>query len=308
MNGFMRVLTVLRDGLLPILLMTYSLNATENSCSVYPTGVETVLPGLTPAAGQTMLYEFTAFYQADALLNSKGHSEVPGFHVGLEAVALKVAHNWGVKFLGGDLVSVAALPLEFESLTTPGGTFGNSGFGNPEIGLAYLAYHKGALHWWYGFDFYTPGFQYKKNDPLNIGQHNWATVPLGAISWLPGHGRTEVSSRLQYIVNYTDSATNYRSGNEFTWEFDGMHNITHNIAIGVNGYWYNQVTNDQLNIAMAGDGNRGRDVAIGPEIRAHLRHLALIAKYQKDTLVQNRPSGNMFWVQMGLPLGHGHEK
>jgi hypothetical protein len=125
-----------------------------------------------------------------------------------------------------------------------------------------------------------------------------------AFSWLPGHGRTEISSRLQYIVNYTDPDTHYRSGNEFTWEFDAMHNLARKIAVGLNGYCYHQTTNDLLNNALAGDGNRGRDLAVGPEIRAHVGRFALIAKYQRDTLVENRPSGNMFWAQLGVPLGH----
>jgi hypothetical protein len=302
----MRTLTIARDGLLAALLLSGSAIASEHSGSVYPIGAETVLPGLTPGPGDTMFYEFTAFYNANALMNSNGQNEVPGFHLSFQVVAVKLAHNWGVKFLGGSLVSAAAVPLEFESVTTPGGTNSKSGLGNPEIGVAYLAYHKAAWHWFYGMDVYTPGFAYTKNTPINLGQHNFATVPVGAFSWLPDFGHTEVSSRFQYIVNYTDPATNYRSGKEFTWEFDGMRNIAKKIAVGVNGYYYQQTTGDLLNNVTAGDGNRGRDVAIGPEIRAHIGHFALIAKFQRDTLVQNRPCGNMFWIQMGVPLGR-HE-
>lgn len=302
----MRRLPIARNSLLLAAFLSYSATATEYGASVYPVGAETVLPGLTPGAGQTMLYEFTAFYQANALMNSAGQSAVPGFHLGVRVIALKLAHNWGVKLLGGSLVSVAAMPLVFESVTTHGGSFSKSGLGNPDIGVAYLAYHSGAWHWWYGLDFYAPGFAYTKNTPINIGQHNFATVPVGAFSWLPEGGRMEVSSRLQYIVNYTDPATNYRSGTEFTGEFDATHNIGKRVAVGVNGYYYQQTTSDLLNGVTFGDGNRGRDAAIGPEIRVHVGHMALIAKYQRDTLVENKPCGNMFWIQMGLPLGR-HE-
>jgi hypothetical protein len=301
-----RTMTIARNSLFLALFLSHSATATENGASVYPVGAETVLPGLTPGPGGTMFYEFTLFYQANALINSAGRNEVPGFHLSFQAVALKVAHNWGVRFLGGSLVSAAAVPLEFESVTTPGGTFGKEGLGNPELGVAYLAYHKGAWHWFYGLDVYTPGFAYTKNTPINLGQHNFATVPVGAFSWLPNLGHTEVSSRFQYIVNYTDPATNYRSGKEFTWEFDGMRNVTKKIAVGVNGFYYQQTTDDLLDKVTVGDGNRGRDVAIGPEVRVHVGHMALIAKYQRDTLVENKPCGNMFWIQMGLPLGR-HE-
>ncbi len=302
----MRTLTIARNGLLLGLFLSRFVTATENGASVYPVGAETVLPGLTPGPGQTDLYEFTAFYQANSLMNSKGQNEVPGFHLGLEAVALKVEHNWGVRFLGGTLVSAAALPLEFVTVTTPAGTSQKTGFGNADIGVAYLAYRKGAWNWWYGLDTWTPGFEYRKGDPLNVGQHNVASVPVGAFSWLPDHGRTEVSSRISYFVNYTDPSTHYRSGNEFISEFDAMRSVVE-ISFGVNGYYYKQTTDDLLAQAIVGDGNRGRDLAIGPEIRGHVGRFALIAKYQKDTLVRNKPSGGMFWLQMGVPLGHVHE-
>jgi hypothetical protein len=250
-----------------------------------------------------MFVEFTAFYQVNSLMNSNGKNEVPGFHISLEAAAVKLEHNWGVRLLGGTLVSEVAQPMDVESVTTPAGTFRKTGLSNPEIRPAELAYNKGAWHWWYAMDFVTPAYGYKKSNPLNIGQNNWAISPLGAVTWLPDHGRTEVSSRFMYIVNYTDAATNYRSGNEFIWEYAGMRNITKRIAIGVNGFCYKQTTNDLQNNAVAGDGNRGRDVAIGPEVRVGVGHAVLVAKYQRDTLVENRPSGNMFWFQLGVPFG-----
>jgi len=108
-------------------------------------------------------------------------------------------------------------------------------------------------------------------------------------------------------MNGVDTQTQYRSGNEFIWEYDAMQKITQKVAIGGNGYYYYQTTNDTQNGAIVGDGSRGRDLAIGPEIRAHLGHIAVIAKYTKDTLVRNKTMGNAFWVQVGVPMGHGHE-
>lgn len=49
--------TAMASALLLALSCSLSLSATENGGSVYPVGAETVLPGLTPQAGQTELYE-----------------------------------------------------------------------------------------------------------------------------------------------------------------------------------------------------------------------------------------------------------
>jgi len=63
------------------------------------------MPGMMPPPGQTILLEFNNFYQANGLLDGSGHSLVPGFHLRVAAVAVKVVHNWGIKAMGGMLVS-----------------------------------------------------------------------------------------------------------------------------------------------------------------------------------------------------------
>ncbi len=277
---------------------------TEGSGSVYPIGVETVLPGMTPPPGVTLFAEFNMTYRANSLLDLQGHSLVPGFKLAVNAFAPKAVHNWGIHALGGDLVSAVAIPLENEHLEVPSFKGSKTGFGNPELGVAYIAYNHRDWHWWYGLDVYTPAPGYRRADVINIGQHNFATVPVGAFTYLPHRGKAELSSRFQYIVNYTDSATHYRSGNEFTWEYAGMLNVNRKLAVGANGYLYKQTTGDLQNGVALASGQIGRDFAVGPEIRYQFGPMALIAKYQRDTLVENRPCGSAFWIELGIPLGH----
>jgi hypothetical protein len=291
-----------------ICLSVSPLLGTEGGGSVYPVGVETVLPGMTPPPGVTLFEEFNTTYQAGRLLGPQGESRVPGFKLGVYAFAPKFVHNWGVHVLGGDLVSAFALPLIAEHLELPTFTGTKTGFSNPELGVAYVAYDHRAWHWWYGLDVYTPGFGYHKGDAINIGQHNFATVPVAAFTYLPDRGKAEVSSRFQYIVNYNDPATHYRSGDEFTWEYVGMINITKKLAVGANGYLYQQATNDWQDGSPVAGGNRGRDFAVGPEVRCHFGHVVLIAKYQRDTLVQNRPEGNALWIEFAVPISRGQPK
>ena len=283
------------------------LMATEGSGSVYPLGVETVMTGLTPAAGQTMFAEFNITYNASSLLNAQGQSAVPGFKLSVSGFAPKITHNWGVPLLGGTLVSWTALPVLYEWVRTPAGAHATMGFSNAIVGTD-IAYNYGNWHWWYGLDVALPAPVYHKGGPSNIGQHNFATAPSGAFTYLPHHGRTEISSRFQYYVNGTDDATHYQSGNEFLWEYAGMQNVTRKLALGVNGYIYQQTTADRLLGTIYAGGNQGRNLAIGPQVRYQLGRMALIAKYQRDTLVQNRPCGNAFWVEVGMPLGHVKEK
>ena len=280
--------------------------ATEGGGSVYPEGAETVLPAVYPAPGGSLFAEFNDFYVANEMAGPNGRAVLAGFHLRVSAAAGKVVHNWGLHVLGGTLVSMGALPLLDIHLTAPFGQQNKLGIGNADIENVIL-YKTGNVHWWYGYEIYPPGFGYTKNALVNVGQHNWASGPSAAFSWLPNGGRAELSSKLQYIVNYKDDATDYRSGNEFVWEYAGLVNLSKRVAVGANGYYYQQTTGDIEDGLMYLDGNRGRNVAFGPEIRCHVGHYVMALKWQKDLFTENRPMGNAVWFQFGVPFGHAHE-
>ena len=113
---------------------------------------------------------------------------------------------------------------------------------------------------------------------------------------------------MNYFVNF-HGAANYRSGNELIWEYAAMKGISRKASVGVNGYIYQQVTDDRQNgIAVAG-GNRGRDLAIGPAARVTLgKQSGFTVKYTHDTLVENRSRGGSLWFQIGFPLSFGNKK
>jgi hypothetical protein len=247
-----------------------------------------------------------AFYTADEFDNSNGKSALPGFKLNAFATAFKLVHNWNLHVLGGTLDSNIAVPFLREQLTLPQGRFTKFSVGNTSIGVLELGYKKGNWHWLYEADVLLPGGSYSKTSPLNVGQHNFAVAPVVAFTYLPFQGKTEVSSKLQYIVNSENVDTRYHSGNEFAWEYDAMEEVSKRIALGVNGYFYKQTTDDRKDGVVFADGFRGRDFAVGPEFRFKLGpHSGFALKYQRDTWVQNKPRGNAFWFQIGIPLSLG---
>jgi hypothetical protein len=181
-----------------VALAPTAVNATENSAGVYPAGVKTIMPGMTPPPDVSMFEELTTTYQANQLLGANGQSLVPGFHLTVYAIASEVVHHEGVHLLGGTLVRADPLPVLYERLRIPSATGQKTGFGNPEIVLACLACEIGTQNWWPGLDIYTPGFSFHKNDLVRIGQHYLGTAPVGAFTYLPNQDRTENGSSLQY--------------------------------------------------------------------------------------------------------------
>jgi hypothetical protein len=296
-------------------LFSATARATENGGSVYPVGAETVLQGMMPPPHESGLYTFHLIYSADEIDNGSGQNAAPEFKLRVFANAVKIEHNWGVPVLGGNLESMFAVPILYEGLRvgiSPASSekYNKFGLGNCLLVPLGVTYHKGNWHGFIQGDFYTPGAPYDRTAVLNIGQHHLAAGPTGAFTFLSNKAIWEVSSKADLIFNFQDGTTKYRSGNELTWEYTGMRAVSKKAAVGVNGFLYKQLTDDQSNgIAVPNGGNRGRDLAVGPEFRYFFgEHKAFAFKYTRDTLVQNKPRGNSFWFQLGMPLSFGKRK
>jgi hypothetical protein len=296
------------------MLLSARAYATENGGSVYPVGAETVLQGMMPPPHETGLYTFHLVYSANELDDGSGHSFVPDFKLRVFANAAKIEHNWGIPVLGGMLASTVAVPVLYEGLRFPTGLtttekYNKFGVSNCLLVPLGVTYNKGNWHGFYQADFYTPGAPYTSGATLNIGQHHLAAGPTGAFTYLAPKAAWEVSSKADLIFNFKDGATGYRSGDELTWEYTGMKAVSKKAAVGINGYLYKQLSDDQVNGVAVTGGFRGRDLSIGPEFRYFFgEHKAFAFKYTRDTLVQNKPRGNNFWFQLGLPLNFGGSK
>ncbi len=293
--------------MLIVMVVAPRVRAGENGASVYPIGVETVMPGMTPPPHGTMLYEYTAFVAANQTDNPNGNAVPVEFRLRVFANAIKLNHNWGVHLLGGTLESNIAIPFVDQQLHVIPGLFSKFAVTNVDISPLGLAYVRGHFHFYYEGDLYFPGTGHSSTDVLNIGQNNYAAGPVGGITYLAG--KEEISSKLQYLINLKDVPTNYQSGQEFMWEFDGMHEVHKKVAVGINGYLYKQTTNDLMNNLVYNNGNRGRDLGLGPEVRFNLiTHGGFAVKYLHDMLVENKPPTNAFWFQLAVPISVGHHE
>jgi len=311
--------------LIVVVVLCSASYATENGASVWPVGAESIaMAAAVPHTGQTMVYEYTCFYEANETDDAHGkklngsHYGPPDFKLRVFATAGKLSHNWGVKFLGGELASWIAVPNVYQQLhVAPGEKFTNTSISNINIVPFTVLNHHGMVHWYYEVQFETTGSGFSSTNPLNIGQHNIAVTPAFAITLTPHHGQQEVSSRFDYVINNVNHATHYHSGNEFVWQFDARQEIPHSRAsIGFIGYFYQQTTNDTLHgVAVVNPnadgtlttGNKGRVLDVGAQVTLPIgKHGGMAFKWDRDTLVQNKTRGNAFWFQLGVPFSTLH--
>lgn len=300
--------------------------ATENGGSVWPVGAESYATAAgVPHAGETMLYEYTCFYEANELVDGKGQSDpaIPVFKLRVGAVAGKLSHNWGLKLLGGELGSYFAIPNVYEQLSVSGpnyvdyAKYTKDDLTNINLVPVTIFNHRGFVHWYYELQFQSLGTGYSQTAPLNIGQHNVAFTPAAAFTLTPHKGAQDIMSRFDYVINNPDHVTHYHSGNEFFWQFDAQQELGHHKAsLGVTGYYYKQITNDSFQGAAVSHTNadgtsdlgyKGRAFDIGPQVTLPWgKHGALVFKWDHDFLVQNKPRGNALWFQFGIPFGYLH--
>jgi hypothetical protein len=285
-----------------VLALSAAAHATENGGSAFPVGVETVMTGMYPAPGETMFAEFTVFYEANEVDNGEGKSALPEFKLRLFGTAVKMSRTWERKVLGGYWNSYVAIPEMYMQLHVAPGKFEKYAIGNVDLIPVAIVNHRGFAHWYYEVDFLMPGTAYSPDDVLNVGQHNLAAGPVAGFTLLPDKGKMEISARNTYLLNGPDHDTHYHSGNEYFTEFNIAQHVTRRAALGFNGYIYQQTTDDKQNGALFAGGYRGRDLAVGPQLRMNLPHGAFAFKYLRDTLVENKPRGSAFWFQIGVPF------
>ncbi len=94
-----------------------------------------------------------------------------------------------------------------------------------------------------------------------------------------------------------NDATDYSSGQEFHFDYFVGKHVFEKWDLGLSGYYYQQVTDDEQAGAKVGDGFRGRVFAIGPEVGYAFKKATLIFKYQREMAAQYKPEGNNFWLK-----------
>ncbi len=180
----------------------------------------------------------------------------------------------------------------------------NAGFGDP-IATAFVGWHDGNWHWKVTGLVNIPIGEWDSDRLSNIGFNHWAFDISGAVTWLDPKSGVELSAATGFTFNTENYATNYTSGTDFHIEYAAMQNFSKQFAIGVTGYYYQQITGDSGSGAVLG-AFEGRAAAIGPQINYNFQ-LGMIPvntslKYLHEFDVQNRLKGDMGFFTALIPL------
>lgn len=289
--------------------MASNANATEGGGTSKALGVDTVMAGVMPQPG-FQLTNFLAFYTADETLDSSGNARpnISNFDLFVVAETLRLRYILpeDVKFLGANIEArfgfnfVTDIDLSFD-VQTPRGPLHledhTTNIGDSLVGII-LGWHWKNFHQMFGPEFFMPSGRFSKHVLASTGRGYWAIGPSYWFTWFPIE-QLEVSGALIYLINFENPDSHYDSGNEISFDYNLGYFITRDIQIGMSGYAYKQVADDEIRDQLVGDGNRGQAIAFGPMVRWHPHGSSwgVTLKWQHEVAVENRASGDRIFLQ-----------
>ena len=296
-----------------VLIVSNPAIATEGGGSSKALGVDTVLSGVMPPPG-LRLTTFIGYYDADHTLDSSGNDRpgIADFNVHASAVTPRLQYVWsGVELWGANIETRIGFSVFVDAhvsfdVQTPLGKIhrdsSSTGIGDMLIGPALLGWHSERFHQIAGVEFFLPTGKFDKTQIANTSRGYYAVGPTYLFTWFPTNA-IEVSGSLIYLINGKNHDTDYRSGDEVSFDYGLGYALTSAWQTGANGYLYKQVTDDKQNGQVVGDGNRGRVASMGPFVRYHPSpNWGITLKWQHEGLVENKTRGNRFFLQFALQL------
>ena len=170
-----------------------------------------------------------------------------------------------------------------------------------------------ALVGWHGEDYHylvtasvnVPVGSYDAGRLANVALNRWALDITTAGTWMFAEKTMELSGALGFTFNGENDDTQYETGTEFHLEAALFYHFSEAFSIGLNGYYYNQISGDSGAGATLGDFE-GRVTALGPGVSGTFQvgpaPVAWSLRYFHEFNVKNRLEGDAGWLTISLPL------
>ncbi len=300
-------------GVLVCLASTSQSQAVEGGYSNYIPGLYGDFGvALTPEPGLALRNDFY-YYNADTsrtILRGRVETDLE-LSFGAEQLTLFYATN--LKVLGGRYAFGAGLPLVFVDVDTNATVGGQTqSTSDDRISLGDMFLIPLSLYWNLGNVYLSfaefvvvPIGAYDKDRAANAGLNYWSFDTNLAFTYLHPTIGTEFSFNIGHIFNTENPDTDYQSGQEFHLDYMINQFFSETFAIGVQGFYYHQITGDSGDGAVLGD-LKGEAAGIGPAVlwapKIGGKTVNLIAKWLHDFHAERRLEGDIVFFSVALQL------
>lgn len=282
------------------LLTSQAALATEGGGSSSPMGSDNWAIAALPPPG-LYVQVFANHYRANALRDNRGDKVPVDFSVRADAVSPRLIWVTDQQVFGGSWALHSIMPLVDMTVDLNGQSQRKRGLGDMYFGSALGFHHSDKLHSLFAFDVIAPTGEYDRHDQTNIGRNYWVIEPVASASYIDPTG-LNADIKMMYDFNLNNRATDYRSGQEFHFDYSVGWALSPTWVVGVGGYYYRQTTDDRAEGERLSD-NKGRAFAIGPSIKYDSgKGWFLSAKWQQESRVRNRAEGDAYWLKLVFAL------
>ena len=302
--------SLVRAVLSAILVVATAQNglAVEGGQGHYPLGFAGWQAGLVPPEAGTYFKNYTRFYDGKARAEVRGGEIALGLDQSSFLEILSFTHVTNYQLLGGDVFGSLFVPFTNANvsgtLETPLGNFfreeSASGYTDMSV-VGGLGWHTEKLHWNFVTTVYMPTGNFDTGALAYTGMGYWTVEPAVGFTYLNMENGRQISLFAALDFNSQNPQTDYKSGDEFHLDFLLAQHLGEKFAVGLTGYYYDQLTNDSGAGALLG-GYQGQAVALGPalqyatKLRGH--DLSAEFKYFREFDVRNRFRGNNYWFNL----------
>jgi len=279
-------------------------NATEGASSYYfPGASSTFTVAVAPEPG--FMFVNQMLFYSGKVDRAVLHGDI---HLSLRADAfynyIGGFYTFEKPVLNGRLQVGAVVPVGYTDIKAAIGPLGTSGtktsIGDTMISAA-LYWQKGNLHYKLVESVFAPTGDYSFGDLANVGRNYWGFDTALAMTWMNMKTGTEISVTPGIMFNTKNTATDYKSGNEFHVDFVVNQFLKENLAVGLHGYYYRQITGDSGSGAKLGDFE-GESYGFGPALlwipEVGKGNLSVVAKWLHDVGKTHRLHG--YYGQLAL--------
>jgi hypothetical protein len=177
--------------------------------------------------------------------------------------------------------------------------------GDPQVG-ALIGWTSGPLHWNLGTLINVPIGDYENGALDNLAFNHLSVDIYGGLTWLDPATGFELSGRAGITFNDKNSATDYKTGEEFHIEFAALKHFSPQFNAGLVGYHYQQISGDSGSGAVLG-AFEGRVTALGPHVSWTFPvgqvPVSLASRALVEFNTKNRTEGVAGYVIVTVPLG-----
>jgi len=181
-----------------------------------------------------------------------------------------------------------------------------SGFGDLAFWPLMLGWKNGDFKYDVRCAVYAPTGNYNKNEMANPGLGYWTFEPGVSFGWLSSKFGTEVSVFSGMDFNTKNTYSDYQSGDIVHVDATVAQHLSlggGNAGLGVNGFYYKQVTKDSGSQVFPGSYEVMAE-GVGPVIsythQIGNKQLDAEVKWLPQTQVDNTTQGNYVWAKIAL--------